>query len=87
MSEVERGAGGQRRFGQIPKFDRFLVLKPPLSPWSIHTFLQAGNEIHCPLLSLVQCSQGQLVLECNKINVKSNFKCNLVKHKGRENAS
>ena len=31
MSEVERGAGGQRRFGQIPKFGRFLVLKPPLS--------------------------------------------------------
>ena len=30
MSEVERGAGGQRRFGLIPKFGRFLVLKPPL---------------------------------------------------------
>ena len=31
MSEVERGAGGQQRFGKIPKFDQFLVLKPPLN--------------------------------------------------------
>ena len=49
VSEVERGAGGQRRFGQIPKFDRFLVLKPPL----IFFCLTMRNCLNCFYYHLV----------------------------------